>query len=151
MQQIVLQILEQNVSRGSDVYETNHILVLAWADTQRDREVVWKILSQVCHPPSGCQQSRLLPDRMDAHCWQFSWSMKRKQGGYITKCGVCMQLCLAYRTDGGRIIVVLSKVPKTEMEATFKVIIPEAQRYGTTFVFRQGNPLLPDDLRMVCN
>ena len=87
-------------------------------------------------------------------------------------------------------IVVLSGVPKTEMEETFKDIIGMADRYGSSFVFRcdlryppacclhgiwardspfwpltdpcgfgapvlvaacnrQGNPLLPEDLRMV--
>ena len=60
-----------------------------------------------------------------------------------------MQLCLAYRNEGGRVIVVLSLVPKTEMEETFRFIIPQEQRYGSTFVFRQGNPLLPDALRVV--
>lgn len=45
--------------------------------------------------------------------------------------------------------MVLSLVPKTEMEDTFRAIIPESERYGSTFVFRQGNPLLPDDLRVV--
>ena len=45
--QIVLEILTENVSRGSEVYEEGHVLVLAWAVTQRDREVIWKILSQV--------------------------------------------------------------------------------------------------------
>ena len=45
--QIVLEILTENVSRGSEVYEKGHMLVLAWAVTQRDREVIWKILSQV--------------------------------------------------------------------------------------------------------
>ena len=51
VEQLVLQILTENVSRGSQVYEEGHILVLAWADTQRDREVIWKILSQACHIP----------------------------------------------------------------------------------------------------
>ena len=60
-----------------------------------------------------------------------------------------MQLCLAYRNEGGRVIVVLSQVPKTEMEETFRYIIPDRERHGSTFVFRQGNPLLPDALRMV--
>ena len=46
VEQLVLQILTANVSRGSQVYEKGHILVLAWAWTQRDREVIWKILSQ---------------------------------------------------------------------------------------------------------
>jgi hypothetical protein len=45
--QLVLEILTQNVSRGSPVYEEGHILLLAWACTQRDREVIWKCLSQV--------------------------------------------------------------------------------------------------------
>ncbi|CAK0782676.1 hypothetical protein CVIRNUC_005871 [Coccomyxa viridis] len=104
VEQLVLQILTENVSRGSQVYEEGHILVLAWAETQRDREVIWKILSQ---------------------------------------------LCLAYRNEGGRVIVVLSLVPKTEMEETFRFIIPQEERYCSTFVFRQGNPLLPDALRCV--
>ena len=46
VEQLVLQILNENVSRGSQVYEKGHILILAWAWTQRDREVIWKILSQ---------------------------------------------------------------------------------------------------------
>ncbi len=41
------------MSRGSQVYEIGHILVLAWADTQRDREVIWKILSQVLNVSSS--------------------------------------------------------------------------------------------------
>lgn len=28
-------------------------------------------------------------------------------------------------------------------------ILPEEARYGSTFIFRQGNPLIPDDLRLV--
>ena len=87
----------------------------------------------------------------------------------------------------------ISQVPKTEMEETFRFVIPEVERYSSTFVFRcatacaivnnphngrnvmlatemnwliwvacscllltgsryacrQGNPLLPNDLRMV--
>ena len=63
VEQLVLQILTENVSRGSQVYEEGHILVLAWAVTQRDREVIWKILSQVRpHHPVLCRQaSGLLP------------------------------------------------------------------------------------------
>lgn len=57
--QIVLEILTENVSRGSEVYEKGHVLVLAWAVTQRDREVIWKILSQVPATSScACSRSR---------------------------------------------------------------------------------------------
>ena len=41
------QVLQANVQRGSRVYERGHLLVLAWAEAQRDQEVIWKILSQV--------------------------------------------------------------------------------------------------------
>lgn len=40
-------MLQANVQRGSRVYERGHLLVLAWAEAQRDQEVIWKILSQV--------------------------------------------------------------------------------------------------------
>ena len=55
--QLVLEILTQNVSRGSPVYEEGHILLLAWACTQRDREVIWKCLSQVRQPLHACPYS----------------------------------------------------------------------------------------------
>ena len=55
VEQLVLQILTENVSRGSQVYEKGHILVLAWAWTQRDREVIWKILSQASPHPQDQQ------------------------------------------------------------------------------------------------
>jgi hypothetical protein len=42
------------------VYEKGHILVLAWADTQRDREVIWKILSQVRCRAWNSQHSTLV-------------------------------------------------------------------------------------------
>jgi len=57
------------------------------------------------------------------------------------------QVCLAYRNDGGRVCVVLSPVEKLEMEARLAELIPPASRFGTTFVVRQGLPLVPDDLR----
>jgi len=40
-------------------------------------------------------------------------------------------------------------VEKLEMEARLAELIPPASRFGTTFVVRQGLPLVPDDLRMV--
>ena len=40
-------MLQANVQRGSRVYERGHLLVLAWAEAQRDQEVIWKVLSQV--------------------------------------------------------------------------------------------------------
>ncbi len=47
IEQVVLEVLDSNVRRGSVVYETGHLLVLAWADNRRDEETVWKILTQV--------------------------------------------------------------------------------------------------------
>lgn len=62
------------------------------------------------------------------------------------------QVCLAYRGDqkpGGRCAVVLCQREKLNMEAEFRRVIPEDRRFGTRFVFRQGLPLIPDDLRQV--
>lgn len=35
------------------------------------------------------------------------------------------------------------------MEANFRRIIPDENRFGTNFVFRAGSPLVPSDLRHV--
>ncbi len=40
-------MIEQNVRQGSRVYESGHVLVLGWCYSQRDLEVVWKVLEQV--------------------------------------------------------------------------------------------------------
>ena len=52
--QLVLEVLEGNVRRGSSIYEKDHVLVLGWCDNRRDEEVMWKILSQASglQPPN---------------------------------------------------------------------------------------------------
>ncbi|CAG9465137.1 unnamed protein product [Pedinophyceae sp. YPF-701] len=60
-----------------------------------------------------------------------------------------VELCLAYRATGGRPIVVLSHKPKLEIEQQFDSILPQASRFGSTLVFRQGNPLITGDLHRV--
>lgn len=65
---------------------------------------------------------------------------------------ISSQVCLAYRCEGSkrsRCAVVLCQREKLQMEAEFRRVIPEARRCGTRFVFRQGLPLIPDDLRQV--
>ncbi len=47
------------------------------------------------------------------------------------------QLCLAYRSAGGTVAVVLSSRSKPEMEELFKRTIPHESRFGTRFVFRE--------------
>lgn len=59
------------------------------------------------------------------------------------------QVCLAYRNGEPKVVVVMSQRPKLEMEATFRRIIPDEQRFGTRFVFREGSAIIPDNLRMV--
>ena len=48
-----------------------------------------------------------------------------------------MQVCLAYKADGGRTVAVLSSRPKLEMEAIFASAIPLAKRQASRFLFRQ--------------
>ncbi|KAK9803748.1 hypothetical protein WJX73_000566 [Symbiochloris irregularis] len=104
VEQVVLEVLQRRVSIGSPVYERGHVVILGWLENQRDEEVLWKLLTQ---------------------------------------------LCQAYRNDGGKVIVILTRVPKLTIESTFRRTIPEDLRFGTTFVFRQGSVLVPGDLRSV--
>ena len=48
-----------------------------------------------------------------------------------------VQVCLAFRNDGGTTVVVLCHKAKLQMEEQFEEIIPTEQRFGTRFVFRQ--------------
>ena len=45
--QLVLQVLDENVKQGSNVYEKGHLLILGWLANRKDEEIVWKVLSQV--------------------------------------------------------------------------------------------------------
>ena len=49
VEQVVLQVLDTNVRQGGKVYETGHTLILSLADSQRDQEVIWKIISQASY------------------------------------------------------------------------------------------------------
>ena len=62
---------------------------------------------------------------------------------------VIIQVCLAYRNGEAKVVVVMTQRPKLVMESTFRRIIPDEQRFGTKFVFRQGSALIPDNMRMV--
>ena len=58
--------------------------------------------------------------------------------------GFPVQVCLAYRGEGGRTIAVLSSRAKPDMEAVLKEALPIADRHGSTIVVRQGVwPALP--------
>ena len=46
------QVLDSNVRRGSPVFERGHFLVLAMAGSQRDRDVLWQLLTQVTRCPT---------------------------------------------------------------------------------------------------
>lgn len=118
------------------------ILVLSWATNRKDLEVVWKVLSQVCLWNSS-SASRLKYEHM-----LLSGTLVRPGQKTLLfsccstisamhQCAVSLQVCLAYRSDGGRVVVVLSERDKLEMEALFRRTIPEESRYGTKFVFRQ--------------
>lgn len=44
--QVVLEVIEEQVARGSRIYESGHFVVLVWGNSQRDLEAVERILSQ---------------------------------------------------------------------------------------------------------
>jgi hypothetical protein len=45
-EQVVLEVIEEQVARGSRIYESGHFVVLVWGNSQRDLEAVERILSQ---------------------------------------------------------------------------------------------------------
>ncbi|KAL4432522.1 hypothetical protein ABPG77_000459, partial [Micractinium sp. CCAP 211/92] len=105
IEQVVLEVLENNVKRGSQCYEQGHHVVLAYCESSRGIAQVTRILTQ---------------------------------------------LCAANRTVGGGTVVVLTQQRgKLEMEQLFREVVPERNRLGTRFVFRQGSPLDPAALRLV--
>jgi hypothetical protein len=75
-----------------------------------------------------CCRSDSLPGSGSAVCLSFDRS---------TRDLFCSQICLAYRHEGGRVVVVLSSRNKLEMEAAFRRTLPECMRFGSRFVFRQ--------------
>ena len=59
--QVVLEVIEEQVARGSRIYEAGHFVVLVWGNSQRDLEAVERILSQVRqHCEHVTKQSRLV-------------------------------------------------------------------------------------------
>eukprot|EP00883_Tetradesmus_obliquus_P013682 jgi/Sobl393_1/6651/SZX75593.1 len=81
------------------------------------------------------------------HMLVLAWC--RSQADVSKLEGVLRQLCAAYACSGGRTLVVLCQRKKTEMEDLFSAAIPQQQRGGSRFVFRQGSPLNAGDLKLV--
>ncbi len=63
---MVLEVIEEQVARGSRIYESGHFVVLVWGNSQRDLEAVERILSQVSNQQAdeGCYHAR---DSMRRH------------------------------------------------------------------------------------
>ena len=51
--QVVLEVLESNVKRGSMCYESGHSVVLAWCESSRDIAQLTRILTQLCAANRG--------------------------------------------------------------------------------------------------
>lgn len=49
VEQVVLAGLEENVQRGSRVFESGHTLVVCFGEAQVDLEILAKTLRQTCH------------------------------------------------------------------------------------------------------
>ena len=45
--QVVLEVLERNVRQGSAVYESGHVVVLAWCTSEQGLSQLQRVLSQV--------------------------------------------------------------------------------------------------------
>lgn len=83
VEQVVLEMLDANVKRGSVVYEKDHLLILSWCKSQRDVEMVRKVLEQYClaHKPTGGTTIVVMTQRqkleMEALLWRCLPAAKR--------------------------------------------------------------------------
>jgi hypothetical protein len=140
-------------------------LVLGWCVSQRDVEVVRKIVEQLCvawKPQGGTTVSTSKEQQLFktpapsgvAHCAELYilTSGQHRRAG-------CCQIDLTANPKTTKTthrvlavllqIVVLTQRSKLEMEGMFWRCLPESKRFGTKLVFRQGSPLVPSDLRLV--
>lgn len=84
------------------------------------------------------------------HVVVLSWCQSEQELSQLHK--ELSQLCAASRAGAGasKVVVVLTQQrEKLEMESIFRDSIPQEDRYGVQFVFRQGSPLDPAALKMV--
>ena len=117
------------------------ILVLGFCDTQRDLEVVQKILSQVRKPLH--HHLHAIPGRFTCLLYSCRAKPTSKREGHMRYNALSMRLsiiqaCHAYASEGGRIIVVMTQRDKIGMEALFRRVLPPHKRLGSQFVFRQA-------------
>ncbi|KAL4421222.1 hypothetical protein ABPG75_010513 [Micractinium tetrahymenae] len=82
------------------------------------------------------------------HTVVLAWCESSRDIAQLTR--ILTQLCAANRGSGGGAVVVLTQQRgKLQMEQLFREVVPESQRLGTKFVFRQGSPMDPSMLCMV--
>ncbi len=141
--------------------------MLGFCDSQRDLEVVQKILSQVRNMLFGCFALTVNQRPLVSTCLIVNLvyvSMCSCMGIISMRCPtqdsqsslftneivlnvstvsclmnivLLLQTCQAYASDGGRVIVVMTQREKIGMETLFRRIIPPHKRCGCNFVFRQ--------------
>lgn len=71
--------------------------------------------------------------------WLFGFPASTHALCACTKAGADgVQICWAYRGEGGRTVVVLCARQKLDMELLFRRVLPKPARFGTRFVFRQA-------------
>merc|ERR1719401_2134603 len=72
------------------------------------------------------------------HTLVFGWNEKAVL--------IIEEMCNANESNGGGIIVVMSSIPKPEIEKDFNLRLPVKKRLGTKVVFRTGNPMVTSEL-----
>lgn len=134
------------------------VLVLGWCVSQRDIEVVRKVVQQLC-VARGCEGNRTVG--VGAHQQGSVFERQSTSSQQLLKhcCGSkhTQALGLLHLGEGPSLllpllllqIVVMTQRSKLDMEEMFRRCLPQSQRFGTNLVFRKGSPLLPSDLEMV--
>ena len=161
----MLQVLDDNVKRGSRVFESNHVRTAAPApglaqysayactnlgtssDCMHHLLLLRRELPHTLHVYKGVLQgfqpcgpvAGVSEPYFRLTCAQvliLGWCDSQRDLEVVQK--VVSQLCHAYEAEGGRVIVVMTQRAKLELEALFRRILPPPQRFGSQLVFRQA-------------
>jgi hypothetical protein len=174
VRQVVLEVLESNVKRGSVCYERGHWVVLAWCESPRDIAQLTRILTQLCAANRAGGGGVAVVLTQQVRCGWLAWVKHlccAPSRAHVLTCTDGAMLCHAgcsaaswkwsscserrsrRRTATARRSAFaasnaawccLPRPAKQLIRLASGPVVPPVQ-----FVFRQGSPLDPAALRMV--
>ncbi|WIA29180.1 hypothetical protein OEZ86_011691 [Tetradesmus obliquus] len=144
VEQVVLEGMEANVKRGSSVYESGHHLILGWCVSQRDLEVVRKMLQQICvaYAPEGGTKVVVLTQRSKLEMEGIFWRCLPADKRYGT--------CLIFR-QGSPLVPSDLKVVGANRAASTVIVSDQSRNAAEADAQAVRCAILLDELGMECS